>query len=263
MSTYRLDRLFSPRSVALVGASPRQHSVGRTILENLKAAGFRRSAPPRQSASCRNRRRRCGQVGFGFARNRPCDRRFASRDCTRRHRGGRRTRMCVSHHRDRGSRAGAGLARRQNTAGGAPARYAPAWAELPGRPGNGSQAECKLRRTHAASGRPCADFAVRRDCRGTGRVGRAAHPGIFRGRISRKSDRRRFRRSARLLRDRPRDPIDPALHRVRSGRLEIHVRGPRRGPDKTGHRHQVRPARAGSIRRAHPHRRARRLRRRL
>jgi acetyltransferase len=40
MSTYRLDRLFSPRSVALVGASPRQHSVGRTILENLKAAGF-------------------------------------------------------------------------------------------------------------------------------------------------------------------------------------------------------------------------------
>lgn len=29
MTTYRLDRLFSPRSVALIGASPRELSVGR------------------------------------------------------------------------------------------------------------------------------------------------------------------------------------------------------------------------------------------
>ena len=40
MSTYRLDRLFAPRSVALVGASPRGTSVGRTILDNLRAGGF-------------------------------------------------------------------------------------------------------------------------------------------------------------------------------------------------------------------------------
>jgi acetyltransferase len=40
MSTYRLDRLFAPRSVALVGASPRESSVGRTILKNLRAGGF-------------------------------------------------------------------------------------------------------------------------------------------------------------------------------------------------------------------------------
>ncbi len=40
MSTYRLDRLLSPRSIALVGASPREHSVGRAILKNLKASGF-------------------------------------------------------------------------------------------------------------------------------------------------------------------------------------------------------------------------------
>ncbi len=40
MSTYRLDRLFAPRSVALVGASPRQTSVGRTILKNLRMGGF-------------------------------------------------------------------------------------------------------------------------------------------------------------------------------------------------------------------------------
>jgi len=40
MSTYRLDRLFKPQSVALAGASPRPNSVGRKILRNLKTAGF-------------------------------------------------------------------------------------------------------------------------------------------------------------------------------------------------------------------------------
>ena len=40
MSTYRLDRLFAPRSVALVGASPRPTSVGRTVLNNLRTGGF-------------------------------------------------------------------------------------------------------------------------------------------------------------------------------------------------------------------------------
>ncbi|HML14345.1 MAG TPA: bifunctional acetate--CoA ligase family protein/GNAT family N-acetyltransferase [Xanthobacteraceae bacterium] len=40
MSTYRLDRLFAPRSVAIVGASPREHSLGRTILRNMFGAGF-------------------------------------------------------------------------------------------------------------------------------------------------------------------------------------------------------------------------------
>jgi acetyltransferase len=34
MSTYRLDRVFSPRSVALIGASPREKSVGRAVLKN-------------------------------------------------------------------------------------------------------------------------------------------------------------------------------------------------------------------------------------
>src|SRR5271157_5432780 len=40
MSTYRLDRLFAPRSVALVGASPREKSLGRAILSNLHAGGW-------------------------------------------------------------------------------------------------------------------------------------------------------------------------------------------------------------------------------
>ena len=40
MSTYRLDRLMSPRSVAVVGASPHANSVGRHIIANIKGAGF-------------------------------------------------------------------------------------------------------------------------------------------------------------------------------------------------------------------------------
>jgi acetyltransferase len=40
MSTYRLDKLFSPRSVAVVGASPRETSPGHAVLRNLRAAGF-------------------------------------------------------------------------------------------------------------------------------------------------------------------------------------------------------------------------------
>ena len=41
MSTYRLTNLLSPRSVALVGASPRQGSVGRAILGNVHRAKFK------------------------------------------------------------------------------------------------------------------------------------------------------------------------------------------------------------------------------
>jgi len=40
MSTYRLDKVFTPRSVALVGANPRDKSVGRAVLRNLRGSGF-------------------------------------------------------------------------------------------------------------------------------------------------------------------------------------------------------------------------------
>jgi acetyltransferase len=43
MSIYRLDKLFSPRSVAVVGGSPRDTSPGRAVLRNLHGAGFQGS----------------------------------------------------------------------------------------------------------------------------------------------------------------------------------------------------------------------------
>ena len=43
MSVYRLDKLFSPRSVAVVGASPREKSPGHAVLKNLRSGGFQGS----------------------------------------------------------------------------------------------------------------------------------------------------------------------------------------------------------------------------
>ena len=40
MSTYRLDKLFAPRSIAVVGGSPRDTSPGRAVLKNLRSGGF-------------------------------------------------------------------------------------------------------------------------------------------------------------------------------------------------------------------------------
>ena len=40
MSSYHLEQLLSPKSVALVGASQRPTSAGRAVLKNLRAAGF-------------------------------------------------------------------------------------------------------------------------------------------------------------------------------------------------------------------------------
>src|SRR5438270_12089676 len=43
MSTYRLEKLFSPQSVTVVGGSPRATSPGRAVLRNLRSAAFKGS----------------------------------------------------------------------------------------------------------------------------------------------------------------------------------------------------------------------------
>ena len=40
MSTFGLERVFSPRSIAVVGGSPRPSSLGAAVLRNIKASGF-------------------------------------------------------------------------------------------------------------------------------------------------------------------------------------------------------------------------------
>ena len=40
MSTYSLSSVFQPRSVAVIGGSPRERSLGRAVIANLRAGGF-------------------------------------------------------------------------------------------------------------------------------------------------------------------------------------------------------------------------------
>jgi acetyltransferase len=43
MTVRNLDKLFGPRSVALIGATDRVGSVGAVVLRNLRRAGFQAS----------------------------------------------------------------------------------------------------------------------------------------------------------------------------------------------------------------------------
>ena len=110
-----------------------------------------------------------------------------------------------------------------------------------------------------ARGKSGADLAVRRHRRGHGGLGGAARSRIFRDRVDRRPARRRYRRSARLLRDGRKDAGHPALYRSDQGRPEIHVGGARRGADQAGRRRQIRPHGAGRQGRRNPYRRAGRL----
>src|SRR5262249_31539953 len=68
------------------------------------------------------------------------------------------------------------------------------------------QAQRQFRRPHAAGRRARPRLAIRRHHRGAHRgVGGARHP-FLGGRLARRQDRRRFRRPARFLRTRRRDP---------------------------------------------------------
>ena len=59
MSTYRLDKLFSPRSIAVVGASPREGSLGLTFLRNLTGGGFAGTIHPVNPRHAEIEGRRC------------------------------------------------------------------------------------------------------------------------------------------------------------------------------------------------------------
>jgi acetyltransferase len=68
VSTYRLDRLFRPRSLAIVGASDREGSLGRAVLENVTRGGFAGPVgivnPKRRSVGGRPAARALGALGF-------------------------------------------------------------------------------------------------------------------------------------------------------------------------------------------------------
>ena len=161
MSTFRLDKLFCPRSVALVGGSPRENSTGRAVLRNLRGAGFEGTialvnphyaeiegikavkniqelqAPPDLLVIVAPAHRR--------ARHR--------RRCRRKGNGDR-------NHRHRRARAWNRLARRRLRKGGPGDRPQARRPKLSRHPGSARKAQCQFRSAHAARRRSCPGVAV-------------------------------------------------------------------------------------------------------
>ncbi len=152
MSTYRLDKLFSPRSVAVVGASPRPTSPGRAVLRNLKEAGFAGTISvvnPRYNEIEGIRSVRSFEelpeapdlvVIAAPAAAVPSIVAAA---------GEKGSASCNHHHGGIGSRRR--LARRRLREGRTPERPAACRPQLPRRDGAACQSQCKLRRTRAAA----------------------------------------------------------------------------------------------------------------
>ena len=194
MSTYRLDKLLAPRAIALIGASPRPASVGRMILKNLRDAGFE------------------GPVELVNPNYPEIDGIRAVRDvselpaapdlaivaapppavpeiiATAAAKGGQAA-IIITAGLGHGPGSLAAAARQAARAHGHAARRP----QLPGGAGAPRQAQCELRRAHAAQRRPRSDLAIRRHRGRPGRMGGCASGRIFRGRLARRPDRRRFR----------------------------------------------------------------------
>ena len=262
MSTYRLDSLFCPRSVAVIGASPRDRSVGRAILRNLRDGGFAGeihvvnprypeidgittvarledlAAPPDLAVIAAPAQavpdivRIAAERGVGSA-------------------------VIITAGLGHGPGSLASACEQAARAKGLRLRRA----ELPWRDGAAREAQRELCGPDAAGRRPRADIAVGRHCRRHGRLGRRPFDRLFRRRVDRRPARCRFRGPARLLRARFPHPRDPALHRIDQGRAQVHVGGPGRGARQAGHRHQGRAPCGSRPRGRNSYRRARRYRR--
>ena len=202
MSTYRLKNLLAPHSVALVGASPRQGSVGRAILNNIRKAQFKGEfglVNPRYAeidgvASVGS----LGQTGL-CARTR-CPHRAGHAPFAGLIDRGGPPRCGGCGHCQRRARPRSGLAGGGSGAGRAKIRHAADRPELPRHHDARRQSQCELFRAHAGRGKSGADLAVRRHCRRHGGLGGAARGRLFRHCFDRRPARCRYRRSAGLLR---------------------------------------------------------------
>ena len=151
-----LDCIFSPKAVALIGATESPNSVGRTVLENLQQGEFpgaifpvnpkRDTCPGREGLP--RHPRRAGEGGPGRHRHAPAVR---SRNHPRLRAGGRARRR---HHFSRlqGNRRGGAGAGAPSHGGGAARPDAHRGAELPGRDGARLEAQCHFCRGHGPGG---------------------------------------------------------------------------------------------------------------
>src|SRR5262245_18865612 len=151
MSTYRLDKLFSPRSVAVVGASPRETSPGRAVLRNLASAGFEGSVSLVNPHYGEIEGIKAVKTHPGAATGTRSARDRGAPAVGPRHRRRRRRKRCGDRdHHHRGPWTWRRLARRCLREGGARQRPETRWPELSWRFVVSRQAQRQFRRPHAA-----------------------------------------------------------------------------------------------------------------
>ena len=265
MSTYRFDRLFEPRSIALLGASPREKSVGRTILKNLRDGGFEGSLqlvnPDHAEIE-------------GIAAVKSVDALPVVPDVaviaappptvpeTVATLGAKGCAAAVIITSGLGHGPGS-LAEATRQAAHV-ARHAARWAQLSGYPRTAHQAQRQLHGADAAGRRSGVDLAIGRHCGRPDRMGGPAPGRLLRHGLRGRHGRRRFRRPARFISRSIDDTRAILLYIEADSRCaQVHVGGAGRRAHQADRRGQGRTARAGSHGRAHAHRRAGRLRRGL
>ena len=221
MSTYRLDKLFAPRSVAVVGGSPRATSPGRAVLrepegrrlragrshlvnpryaeiEGIRTVKSLTDVAGRRPISWSSRRRRPTVPAIVAAGRRKAARR-------RHHHHGR----ARPWRRARSPKPREKAARADRPAAGRP--------QLPRR--DGAAARSSMPASPRSMPQP-GDLALisQSGAIAAGLVEWAATRArrLLRDRLARRQDRCRFRRPARLFRARPPHARDPALCRIRS-----------------------------------------------
>ena len=219
-----------PRSIAVVGASPRAGSLGLTFLRNLIAGGFAGAIYPVNPHHARSREGPASPRSSDAARGaRSRDRRRAAGQGARRHRGGGRGRRARRHRRDGGARPRGGLARRSGPARGARAMGL----RIVGPNCLGVMApRAKLNASFAARSAKPGDLALvsQSGAVAAGLVEWAAQRHVGFSAIVSLGDKVDvdFSDCLDFFAADPRHAGDPALHRIHRRRAQVHVGGARR-----------------------------------
>ena len=234
-----------PTSVAVFGASAREGSVGRVVMDNIVNGGFEGSIWPVNPRHPEVEGRRCyrnaadlpGIPDLGVIVTPPETVPGIIRDLSRKGNAGSRRHHRRDHPRERPS---SGDARRRQ------AEPLPRHRAEHARPDDpADRAQRRLRPHGRPAGQHCAAVAVGCDRHRADRLGGRERRRLFADRVARRHGRRRCRRLPRHAGGRREDVCDPPLSRNHPEPAQVHVGCPRRGAHQAGHRRQVRAPRSG------------------
>ena len=260
-----LDALFLPDSVAVIGATERPGTVGRTILENLRHPSFQGKVYAVNSRHSEI----CGLKAYPSIGDVPEKVGFGGRRHARRH-GPRhyrrmRGRRCEIGSRDLGGisrkRSGRRRTRTPDSGATAPRKHAPDWPQLPGHHESDHRPERHLRQGRASARQRRLSQPERRAADRDSRLGPAGTSGLQRVRLDRLHAGCRLGRPDLPLRRRSAHPKHPHLHGVGRRRPVISLGGARSGAAQAYHCDQGRPLGSRGPGRGFAHRRADRKRR--